>query len=83
MAWHYNFILINISTYNNFFLTIQIKLTEDFGTLPRIVMYLLAFSLATRILCGGAIVLLKDDFRGQMLQDIQKYFVLIRISFRL
>jgi len=28
---------------------------DDFGTLPRIVTYLLAFSLATRILCGGAI----------------------------
>jgi hypothetical protein len=28
---------------------------DDFGTLPRIVTYLLAFSLAMRILCGGAI----------------------------
>jgi len=33
----------------------EAKLTEDLGTLPRIVTYLLAFSLATRILCGGAI----------------------------
>jgi len=29
---------------------------EDFGTFPRIVTYLLAFSLAMRILCGGAIL---------------------------
>lgn len=33
-------------------------LTDDLGTLPRIVMYLLAFSFATRIICLGAIVLL-------------------------
>lgn len=30
-------------------------LTEDLGTFPRMVMYLLAFSLATRIICLGAI----------------------------
>lgn len=44
------------------------QLTEDFGTLPRIVMYLLAFSLATRILCGGAIfkfVVVSSEFTTQ------------------
>lgn len=41
-------------------------LTEDLGTFPRIVMYRLAFSLATRIICLGAIVERCgwDDFVG-------------------